>query len=256
MDSIELSSVATDTDVPTEHTSVSSVADSAYGLLGENDDRHPGRFRTYANFYDFKSFKTYCLTYLRQNYLRIFIILVTLLFLLIIIIIVLSIWIGKEAVIVQQNGTDSAFVKEVTGIPNFVSVPPSNNLSTKTPSIDDVRTMPADLAKIVCARIHCGINCTVKSLDYNDVKYLSCCGCFPHDIKFYRYSKSQITGSVFMVFRPQFDISYMNAKQLSVYPQIPGLKGTWDITQESDKTHYLVYGGVTIDNDATDEIVN
>lgn len=170
------------------------------------------------------------LTYLRQNYLKIFIILI-----LIIITLTLALglfiyfYLSYYHLTISNDGPNSEFI--------------DNNVLNYTNY--DVHGLP-------CSKFNCKtiVNpCSPTAVTYRNIRIYACCSCAPYQMK--RYSEYQGVISVVFI--------YDNACNLSEYDlaglaQLKNLEGTWGLLREGDTECYLTYVGVSVPSLSPDDI--
>lgn len=180
--------------------------------------------------------KTRALTYIRQNYLKLFNVLIMfILFLLFL-------------NVIQLIRFRAATTTSCTDVPPSAAVyTVSLESDTTVVEFQEGRDERKVDKRRPCSRIHCvDTSCYPQNTDYDTLREYTCCSCVDQRFTFRRYIYDLLRDSVTLQFQVPEDISEVSARDLRNMPELPNLQGGWNLIKESPTAYYFQYQDVRI----------
>lgn len=225
----------------------------------------------------FKRFKTNCLNYITQNYLRIIYSLFIIMLFMFIVVGLLLFLIFKPINAVEPIGREALLKEEIYNnqIKKLLDIINSNaklpysdgpeslvrNAASEDVSAVEAKTSEKPYVNIPMTAIPCnnvvctGEYCTIKELKYQSFRLAACCDCFPKEITLIRYEYSELYG-VNLIFTSTNNLSLYSDFDLKyIEKPLKSIEGIWTISIENEKKYFLVYRQVkiTVEPDQPDE---
>lgn len=179
-----------------------------------------------------KRMKTRFLTYLRQNYLKVFYILLLIIGILIVLLIIDSL--SRSTEYQPQVTTPQVAINRFAEIANVTDQ-------------DDFKSV----VTLRCGKITCHENktldCNLTDIAYDMLKRYSCCRCMT-GFRLIRVEYYPLESRYDMILRPNWTVV---PDQISLYdtaswPSLPYLQGVWGVVSESPGTGYLKYSNIRV----------
>lgn len=200
-----------------------------------------------------KRVKTYLLTYIRQNYLKIFFLLLIIILTLIITIVFITLLNTSNVSYQKTEITDQSKLLHDSDMLSQTTRATTEKSEEKQPPPkigENEEKQP--LLKIVCARINCKTRiapCVPVDINYATIKVYSCCKCLPSNFQLIRYEYNvqlQQHAAFFKLTNSTLVLSRASIYDLKGLPLLQNIQGSWSIVQESDTSFYLKYGGMKV----------
>lgn len=199
------------------------------------------------------------MTYVRQNYLKLFMYFIVALVTFILAMIVLIVIIIYQHQRIEQmamNISSQRVAEELTGnesVPISVKV----DVQSSTPNVnvhvtlrrtekEDVSTIKnGDTIRIKCYGIQCqNYYCHDSSMDYDAVVQYICCNCLERKYKLVRIVEDVLRDRISLILRVDRKIENYSTYDLRNIPPLRNLTGTWSLLREDDYYYRLKYGNI------------
>lgn len=228
------------------------IVDPPQNSSGHQDFERNYPFRKSVNFW--------LLTFLRQNYLKVFSVLVAIIILLIVIMFSFYRFSPPDLkvfeIIGDEHDAENQGVRNLGSLLSLPQVHAQGQPSGYAYYYEYAMSYLAEFEKIQCRKIKCPVgtpDCRLKNVEYEDIKFYSCCNCLPSEYQLVRYENWKISGSKDMILRVQKDISKFSEIDIRHLPPLPNVSGAWDVVAESQTAFYLAYTDMETIPDDDDE---
>lgn len=190
-----------------------------------------------------KRLKTRFLTYVRQNYLKIFYILLSVIGILSCLLILLIVSKSSESHVQVEPSSEA--IHKIDLRENF-SLIVNHSMSTEADQDDFKSVITLRCGKITC-HTNKTLDCNVTSVTYESLKRYSCCRCMP-GFRLIRVEYYPLLARYDMILSPNWTVvpDRISSFDVATWSNLPYLKGVWGVVSESPGSGYLKYSNVRV----------